>query len=98
MATQDRRPAPRRRARRDDPRQREAQRKKRAIILGVEIIVILLMLVVVIMAIRGEGTSMGLREGDIVTRKYAGEALGYVLHAQFRDFFESCHIYPSVVS
>lgn len=55
MATQDRRPAPRRSARRDNPQQREAQRKKRAIILGVEIIVILLMLVVVIMAVRGEG-------------------------------------------
>ena len=75
MATQDRRPAPRRRARRDDPRQREAQRKKRAIILGVEIIVILLMLVVVIMAIRGEGifkvlsneapTRVELNEGEI---------------------------------
>jgi len=75
MATQDRRPAPRRRVRRDDPRQREAQRKKRAIILGVEIIVILLMLVVVIMAIRGEGifkvlsneapTRVELNEGEI---------------------------------
>ena len=61
MATQDRRPAPNRRARRDNPRQKEAQRKKRAIILGVEIVVILLMLVVVTMAIRGEGIFKVLR-------------------------------------